>query len=68
VHGGFVEVSRNSVIILSDIAEPAADIDVARATDAKSRAEEALRANPDDEDAQAALARADVRIEVATSA
>jgi len=68
VHGGFVEVSHNQVIILSDIAEPAADIDVARATDAKTRAEDALRANPDDIDAQAALIRADVRIEVAASA
>ena len=68
VHGGFVEVSHNQVIILSDIAEPAADVDVERATDAKSRAEDALRADPDDEDAQAALLRADVRIEVATSA
>ncbi len=68
VHGGFVEVSHNQVIILSDVAEPAADIDVARATDAKSRAEDALRSDPDDGDAQAALVRADVRIEVAASA
>jgi F-type H+-transporting ATPase subunit epsilon len=68
VHGGFVEVSHNQVIILSDIAEPAADIDVTRATEAKSRAEDALRADPEDQDAQAALTRADVRIEVATSA
>jgi F-type H+-transporting ATPase subunit epsilon len=68
VHGGFVEVSHNQVIILSDVAELAVDIDVARATDAKSRAEDALRADPDDDDAQAALLRADVRIEVATSA
>ena len=68
VHGGFVEVSGNQVIILSDIAEPSTEIDVERANDAQSRAEDALRANPDDEDAQAALIRADVRIEVATSA
>jgi F-type H+-transporting ATPase subunit epsilon len=68
VHGGFVEVSNNQVIILSDIAEPAADINVARATEAKTRAEEALRANADDELAQAALLRADVRLEVAASA
>jgi F-type H+-transporting ATPase subunit epsilon len=68
VHGGFVEVSHNQVIILSDIAEPAADIDLTRATDAKSRAEDALRGDPDDQDAQAALIRADVRIEVAASA
>src|SRR3954453_11355405 len=49
VQGGFVEVSNNQVIILSDVADPAADIDVARATDAKTRAEEALRADAEDE-------------------
>ncbi len=68
VHGGFVEVSHNQVIILSDVAEPADGIDVARATEAKTRAEEALRADADDEVAAAALLRADVRLEVATSA
>ncbi len=68
VHGGFVEVSHNQVIILSDVAEPAADIDVARATEAKTRAEEQLRADAEDELAQAALLRADVRLEVAASA
>jgi F-type H+-transporting ATPase subunit epsilon len=68
VHGGFVEVSHNHVIILSDVAEPASDIDVARATDAKTRAEEALRADPDDELAAAALLRAEVRLEVAGAA
>jgi F-type H+-transporting ATPase subunit epsilon len=67
VHGGFVEVSHNQVIILSDVAEPAAEIDVARAHDAKSRAEEALRADADDELAAAALVRAEVRLEVAAS-
>jgi len=68
VHGGFVEVSHNHVIILSDLAEPKGDIDVERARAAKSRAEETLRANGEDPEAQAALQRADVRIEVATSA
>ncbi len=68
VHGGFVEVSHNQVIILSDVAEPAAAIDVSRATEAKARAEEQLRADADDELAQAALLRADVRLEVAASA
>jgi F-type H+-transporting ATPase subunit epsilon len=67
VHGGFVEVSHNQVIILSDVAEPADGIDVTRATDAKSRAEEALRADADDDEASAALARASVRLEVAAS-
>ena len=68
VHGGFVEVSENHVIILSDLAEPSGEIDVERARAAKSRAEEMIRANGEDDDAQAALLRADVRIEVATSA
>jgi len=68
VHGGFVEVSHNQVIILSDVAEPAAGIDVTRATDARTRAEEALRADADDDEASAALARASVRLEVAASA
>jgi F-type H+-transporting ATPase subunit epsilon len=68
VHGGFVEVSNNQVIILSDVAEAADGIDVARATEAKTRAEELLRANAEDDEAAAALARAEVRLEVAVSA
>jgi F-type H+-transporting ATPase subunit epsilon len=68
VHGGFVEVSNNQVIILSDVAEPAGGIDVGRATDAKARAEEVLRANAEDDEAAAALARAEVRLQVAASA
>ena len=68
VHGGFVEVAHDRVIMLSDVAELAGDIDADRATAAKARAEEALRANADDEDAQAALARAEVRLEVAGAA
>jgi F-type H+-transporting ATPase subunit epsilon len=68
VHGGFVEVSNNQVIILSDVAEAADGIDVTRANEAKTRAEELLRANADDDEAAAALARAEVRLEVAVSA
>ncbi len=67
VHGGFVEVGHNRVIILSDVAELPADIDVERARDAKARAEDALRVDADDEDAQAALRRAEVRLEVAAA-
>ena len=67
VHGGFVEVGHNRVIILSDVAELPGDIDVERARAAKERAEEELRVNADDEDALAALNRADVRIEVAAN-
>lgn len=43
VHLGFVEVGADHVTILSDAAELEEDIDVARARDAKERAEEQLR-------------------------
>ena len=65
VHGGFVEVANDRVIVLSDVAELAGDIDTTRAQAAKTRAEEALRTNNDDAEAQAALQRAEVRLEVA---
>ncbi len=68
VHGGFVEVSHDRVIVLSDVAELASGIDTDRARDALARAEAALRANPEDEAAQGALARAEVRLEVAGEA
>jgi F-type H+-transporting ATPase subunit epsilon len=67
VHGGFVEVSDDRVTILSDVAELAEDIDVGRAEQARTQAETDVRANSDDEEAQAALKRAEIRIEVATS-
>lgn len=62
VHRGFVSVANDRVTILSDVAELAADIDVARAEAAKARAEEALRSSSEDDDARAALRRADVRL------
>ena len=68
VHGGFVEVGDNRVIILSDVAELPADIDLARAEAAKARAEEALRVDEEDQAAQDAVARAKVRLEVAQNA
>lgn len=64
VHGGFVEVSHNRVTILSDVAELASQIDVARAQAAQERAEAALRAEHDVE-AESALRRAQVRLAVA---
>ena len=67
VHGGFVEVSDDTVTLLSDVAELAEDIDVGRAEQARSKAESDLRTDPDDEEAQAALKRAEIRIEVATA-
>jgi F-type H+-transporting ATPase subunit epsilon len=68
VHGGFVEVSDDRVTILSDVAELAEDLDVRRAEQSREQAEASLRTDPDDEEAQAALKRAQIRIEVATSA
>jgi len=67
VHRGFVEVSNNKVSILSDTAELAADIDVARAQEAKARAEERLR-HQDDAEAISALSRADARLRAAGAA
>jgi len=61
VHRGFVEVSHDTVSILSDTAELGGDIDVARARTAKERAEEAVRRGDDDE-AAGALARANARL------
>lgn len=55
VHGGFVEVKDNRVVVLSDVAELSTAIDVARARAALSRA-------GDDE---AARRRAEVRLDAA---
>ncbi|MEE2958858.1 MAG: ATP synthase F1 subunit epsilon [Actinomycetota bacterium] len=68
VHQGFVQVAGTKVSILSDVSESAGDIDVARAELAKSTAEAALVADRDDEDAMAALARAELRLRVASDA
>lgn len=61
VHGGFFSLDENRAIILADVAETAAEIDVARAQEAKAKAEQA-----DDEDleAAAALRRAETRLRV----
>ncbi|MBA3653625.1 MAG: ATP synthase F1 subunit epsilon [Actinobacteria bacterium] len=63
VHGGFVEVRDNRVIILSDVAELASQVDVERAREAQRRAEEQMRGEHDAE-CDAALRRAHVRLEV----
>ena len=67
VHQGFVQVAGTKVSILSDVSESAADIDVARAEAARLNAEEALSRDRDDEEAAAALSRAELRLRVATS-
>ena len=68
VHGGFVEVSGDHVTILSDVAELPEQIDVVRAETAKERAAAArqreLRRRGR---ARSALARAELRLEVAAA-
>jgi F-type H+-transporting ATPase subunit epsilon len=68
VHGGFVEVGHDRVIVLSDVAELPEQIDVERAREAQARAEAALARDDLDEAAAAALARALLRLDVAGAA
>jgi F-type H+-transporting ATPase subunit epsilon len=68
VSGGFLEIMQNRVTVLADVAERAEEIDIARAEEAKSRAEERLKERPADMDlaaAEAALLRSLMRLRVA---
>jgi F-type H+-transporting ATPase subunit epsilon len=68
VSGGFMEVRPDRVIVLADSAERAEDIDIARAEEAKRKAQEQLahpEAGASTASAEAALRRALARIEVA---
>lgn len=68
VHGGFLEVLANKVIVMADVAEYAEEIDLARAEAARERAERRYREQPDGLDMarlQAALRRSRVRLKVA---
>ncbi|HZU32455.1 MAG TPA: F0F1 ATP synthase subunit epsilon [Candidatus Angelobacter sp.] len=64
---GFAEVLQDKVTILAETAEKAEEIDTARAEAAKRNAEAELqKAGPEgNKDAQAALQRADARLDVA---
>jgi F-type H+-transporting ATPase subunit epsilon len=68
VHGGFVQMTGERLVVLSDLAELEGHIDLERAQRAKAEAEEALGRDPDDADAEAALRRAETRIDVASGA
>ena len=66
--GGFLEIRPDKVVILADTCERAEEIDVSRAEEAKSRAEERLQGHPpklDDARAEAALRRSLIRLRVA---
>ena len=56
VAGGILEVQPNIVTVLADTAIRGKDLDEAKASEAKQRAEEALRDNKSDVDAAAAQA------------
>jgi len=65
VHGGFVEVRGEEVTVLASVAELPDEIDVARATRSKQQAESRLAATADDTEADAALQRANARLDLA---
>ena len=67
VHRGFVQVSGNTVTILSDVSEAAGEIDSDRAAEALRRAEAALAADPDDSEAEVAAQRARLRLRVSAA-
>jgi F-type H+-transporting ATPase subunit epsilon len=67
INGGFIEVRPDKISILTPAAEAAATIDLARAQEAKTRAEARLQAKSDEVDfkrAELALKRALNRINV----
>jgi F-type H+-transporting ATPase subunit epsilon len=67
VFGGFMEVSNNKVLVLADSAERVEELDLARAEDARKRAEASIASRQttmDLEQAQASLRRANLRLRV----
>jgi F-type H+-transporting ATPase subunit epsilon len=69
IGGGYLEVLQNRVTVLADTAEYAAEIDVARAEEARERAERLLEEGPTDtvdrRMIEGALRRSKVRLKVA---
>jgi F-type H+-transporting ATPase subunit epsilon len=68
ISGGFLEVRPDKVIILADACERADEIDIARAEEAKKRAQETMKAAPltaEAATAEAALRRSLARLKVA---
>ena len=68
ISGGFLEVRPDRVIVLADAAERADEIDIARAEEAKRRAEEQIRHRApriDEIRAKAAIQRSLARLKVA---
>lgn len=68
VTGGFIEARPDHIIVLADAAERVEEIDVARAEEARRRAEQRLAERPPGVDmarAEAALRRSLLRLQVA---
>jgi len=68
ISGGFLEVRPDRIIVLADTAERAEEIDIARAEEAKRRAQEQLSRYPPEVDAaraETALRRSLARLKVA---
>ncbi len=69
IHGGFMEVLPDRVTVLADVAERAEDIDLARAEEARQRAEKLAQqryeGKEEQERAQMALRRSMTRLKVA---
>lgn len=68
VFGGFMDVRGDHVVVLTDVAEHAEEIDLRRAEESRERAQQVLAAGPisvaDEQRARAALQRALVRLRV----
>ncbi len=69
IHGGFMEVLPDQVTVLADAAERAEEIDLARAEEARQRAEELMKQRREDKvdfvRAETALRRSLVRLKIA---
>jgi F-type H+-transporting ATPase subunit epsilon len=68
ISGGFIEVRPDRIIVLADAAERVEEIDIARAEEAKRRAEQRLAEHEPGVDtarAEAALRRSLIRLQVA---
>lgn len=69
IAGGFMEVQPDLVMVLADAAEASEEIDVARAEEARRRAEASLKSAPRESsaflEAEAALRRSNLRLSVA---
>lgn len=68
VHGGFIHVLPDKVIVLADVAERVEEIDVERAEQARQRALELLKKSPPPEErrlTETALRRSRVRLKLA---